>query len=266
MEEYSLEEPVIGIAFDGTGYGTDGTLWGSEFLITGKSDFIRAAHFSGFQLPGGEKAIRDVWKIGLSLLYKAYGRNAPLFMDRPAAMGILEIMEKRINSPETCSIGRLFDGVSAILGLCDEISAEAEAAIRLEEAAARGAWMEPAFIVPANDNNVIDTPELIRYIMNLKNKGLGAADIAMAFHISLAATASAMAERLGQKYGIDRVALSGGVFHNRMLLSGLRDLLRKAGFTVYVSEILPLNDGCIAYGQAAVARELLRKRGKDDRK
>jgi hydrogenase maturation protein HypF len=266
MEEYCLEGPVIGIAFDGTGYGTDGTLWGSEFLIVKKKDFMRAAHFSGFLLPGGEKAIRDVWKIGLSLLYKAYGRNAPLFMDRPAAPGVLEIMEKGINCPETCSIGRLFDGVSAILGLCDEISAEAEAAIRLEEAAALGACRDPAFIVPADEHNVIDTPELIRYIMSLKNEGYGTADVALAFHHSLVETAAAMAVRLGQKHGINSVALSGGVFQNRMLLSRLGDSLRRSGFTVYVSKILPLNDGCIAYGQAAIAREMLKGLGEGDRK
>ena len=138
MEEHRLGGPVIGIAFDGTGYGTDGTLWGSEFLIAGRGTFERAAHFSNFPLPGGESAIHDVWKIGLSLLFGRYGEAYPVMQRDDRSAGVIEILKKKINSPLTCSIGRIFDGVAALLGLSSTVSAEAEAAQLLEEAAMRG--------------------------------------------------------------------------------------------------------------------------------
>jgi hydrogenase maturation protein HypF len=257
IEEYKLPGKVLGIAFDGTGYGTDGTLWGSEFLIADRRGFTRAAHFSDFPLPGGEKAVKDVWRIGLALLLQACGKNQPKLIRHPSAGAVAEMIEKNINSPGCCSIGRLFDGVSALLGIRETVSSEAEAAVLLEEAARKSKWNDEPFIIPQN-NGVIETAALTRYILDLIEKNIPAEDIARAFHASLAYTALSAAEKIRQESGINTVALSGGAFHNRILFSDLKGLLIKSGFDVFFSRILPFNDGCISYGQAAAARELLK--------
>ena len=259
MEEHGLDAPVIGIAFDGTGYGTDGTLWGSEFLVADRRGFRRAAHFSNFPLPGGESAIRDVWKIGLSLLHRRYGKDYPVMERGSEAAGVIEIIEKNINAPLTCSIGRIFDGIAAILGVSRTVTAEAEAAQLLEEAALRGRAPAGRHIVPfvGDEEIVIATDELTDYVVSLARKGLGADDAAAAFHRAVIDTSVAVAERLREMTGINAAALSGGVFHNRILLAGMMEGLAAAGFTVYTHRVVPCNDGCIALGQIAVAKELL---------
>jgi hydrogenase maturation protein HypF len=259
MEEHDLDGPVIGIAFDGTGYGTDGTLWGSEFLVADRRGFRRAAHFSNFPLPGGESAIKDVWKIGLSLLHRRYGREVPLVARDDLSSGVIEIIEKNINCPLTCSIGRIFDGVAAILGVSRTVSAEAEAAQLLEEAALRGKAPAGGYLVPFTDGEeiVIATEELTDYVVSLARGGMGADDVAAAFHRAVIDTSVAVAERIRDRTGINAAALSGGVFHNRILLSGLVEGLTAEGFVVYAHRAVPCNDGCIALGQLAVAKELL---------
>lgn len=261
IEEYALSGKVLGIAFDGTGYGTDGTLWGSEFLVADKLSFIRAAHFSNFMLPGGEKAIKDVWKIGLSLLYQAYGKDIPEpIIKNLRGLGtdaVIEIMEKRINSPQTCSIGRLFDGISSILGICRHVSSEAEAAILLEEAAGMGTWAEPVFVIPQDENGILDTAALTRYILQLMNDGSAVNNIALAFHLSLASTVLETAKKIKEVHAINRIALSGGSFGNRILLKQVMKLLNEAGFEVFVPKLLPFNDGCISFGQTAIVKALL---------
>jgi hydrogenase maturation protein HypF len=259
MEEHGLEGQVIGIAFDGTGYGTDGTLWGSEFLLARRDGFERAAHFSEFPLPGGESAIHDVWKIGLSLLYRRYGEQYPVMERDGVSAGIIEILNKKIHSPLTCSIGRIFDGVAAILGLSRTVSAEAEAAQLLEEAAMRGRAPDHPFIIPFTGEGpiVIGTDDLTGYIVSLIEQHIPPADIAAAFHAAIIHTSAAVARRIRDASGINSVALSGGVFHNRVLLSGIVRLLDEDGFTVYTHRDVPCNDGCIALGQIAVAKAIL---------
>jgi len=259
IEEYGLEGPVIGIIFDGTGYGLDGSLWGSEFLITDGDEFTRAAHFSNFPLPGGEKALKDIWRTGLSLIYSC-GAPSRLFEENPQTAALLEMLDKKINCPLSCGMGRIFDGISALLGISAYTSAEAEAAILLEEAAYRGNWTGEPFVIPQKDG-VIQTGELTRYVLWLLESGTAVEDIASAFHISIAVTSLAAAEKIREKTGIGRVVISGGVFHNRILFKSLRELLEKAGFTVFFSRRLPFNDGCLSYGQASVARRLARKTG-----
>ncbi len=263
MEENNIVEPVIGLAFDGTGYGTDGNLWGSEFLIARRDSFERAAHFSYFPLPGGESAITDVWKIGLSMLYQAYGREYPIMKRDAEAGATIEILEKKINSPLTCSIGRIFDGISAILGICHSVTTEAEAAQLLEEAAFRGRMDTGPFILPFTETSpiVISTDELTRYIVALLQTGMKIEDIAARFHQSIIHTAIAVCDRLREKTGIGSVALSGGVFHNRILLGALTRGLREAGFAVYTHKSVPCNDGCIALGQVVVAKAQLKIKG-----
>ncbi len=260
MEENGLESPVIGIAFDGTGYGRDRTLWGSEFLVAARGGFERAAHFSAFPLPGGESAIKDVWKIGLSLLYRRFGDNYPVMARDGDSAGVIEIIKKKINTPLTCSIGRIFDGVAAILGISRSVSAEAEAAQLLEEAALRGRAPERPHLIPFSDGEpiVIGTDDLTAYIVSLMEKGDAVDDIAAAFHQSIIHTTAAVAGRIRERSGINDVALSGGVFHNRILLGGIIDLLSEKGFTVYTHKQVPCNDGCIALGQLAVAKHIIK--------
>jgi hydrogenase maturation protein HypF len=261
MEENGLFDEVIGVAFDGTGYGTDGTLWGSEFLIVRRDRFERAAHFSYFPLPGGESAIKEVWKIGLSMLYQRFGREYPILKKDAEAAGAIEIIEKKINSPLTCSIGRIFDGVSAILGISSSISTEAEAAQLLEEAAFSGRAEASPFIIPFSETApvAISTNELTGYIVSLLHKGMKREDIAACFHESIIHTAAAVCARLRERTGINSVALSGGVFHNRILLSRMIVRLRETGFAVFTHKSVPCNDGCIALGQIVAAKEMLNK-------
>lgn len=260
MDEKGLRDSVIGLAFDGTGFGTDGTLWGSEFLVADRRSFERAAHFSYFQLPGGESAIHDVWKIAVSMLYRRFGDSIPLFADEPGAPVLIEMMRKGINSPETCSIGRIFDGIAAMLGIARTISTEAEAAQLLEMAAARGIDQSaPAFVVPIERRNhmVLSTETLVEYVIDLMKKGLPVERIAWLFHLSIAASTEKVVEIIAAEHAIRTVVLSGGSFQNRLLLRLLMERLVAKGFTVYVPEQVPVNDGCLAAGQIAVAREHL---------
>ena len=260
LEDSNIEGKVIGISFDGTGYGTDGTLWGSEFLIADRKSFKRAAHFSGCHLPGGEAAIKDVWKIGLSLLYNTYGNYFPRLENNPQTDMVLEIIKKGINSPLTCSIGRIFDGISSLLGISKSISAEAEAAMLLEETALKGKGnIEPLEIPYIMDEAlVLQTCALTEYVVNLIKSGKPKEDIAYAFHSSIAMSSVTVADILREEYGINNVVLSGGVFHNRLLMNLMLKGLKGKGFDIYLPEKVAFNDGCLALGQIAVAKEMLK--------
>ena len=260
LEENKTDDKVIGISFDGTGFGEDGNIWGGEFLIADKREYSRAAHFSYFPLPGGEAAIKDVWRIGLSLLITAFGKD-PMAAD-PKRKIIAELIEKNINSPLCCSVGRLFDGISSLLGFSDSISTESEAAQLLEEAALRsdttlkfpleisgGSGKEPLLI-----NSSLMVKELIRN----KERGIPADDLALAFHNSIADITIKTLKLLKNKTGINRVALSGGVFHNRLLLRMIEKYIRSEKFELLLPKELPFNDGAIAFGQIVSAKARLK--------
>ena len=204
--------------------------------------------------------IHDVWKIAVSMLYRRFGDSIPLFADEPGAPVLIEMMRKGINSPETCSIGRIFDGIAAMLGIARIISTEAEAAQLLEMAAARGIDQSaPAFVVPIERRNhmVLSTETLVEYVIDLMKKGLPVERIAWLFHLSIAASTEKVVEIIAAEHAIRTVVLSGGSFQNRLLLRLLMERLVAKGFTVYVPEQVPVNDGCLAAGQIAVAREHL---------
>jgi len=265
LEEQNIDEEVIGIAFDGTGYGTDNTLWGSEFLICDKKQFSRVAHFKPFPLPGGENAIKDIWKIALSLLNLRYGENIPLMQKAPQKDIIFEIIKKQINSPLTSSIGRLFDGVSAILGIKKTVSYEAQGAIALEEVAMKSTKQNynTPFIIPIERNKTIQlqTELLIEYIINLLKKDTRIEDVAYLFHLSIAETTIQMADLLREIYSINKVVLSGGVFQNKILLSLITEGLLRKKFDISLPQNIPFNDGGISLGQISIAKENLLKNG-----
>ena len=337
---------VLGIAFDGTGAGTDGTIWGGEFLVAGLADFERAAHLRTWALPGGAASVRDARRNAFALLSELG------LLEHPGAVGLLgtldeqtrsitaTMIERNINSPRTSSMGRLFDAAAAVFGICGQATYEGEPAIELEAAAWRAFSDENSHFtgnqagVSASASTSLDS--LFRYVLttdplsgifdsNLAKKGspdtLLAASVpgtgpksthlassqttfatqshskkyvseltvqatsddplvldqkplfeallseieagaspdrlALDFHIAIAHATAHTAREICAREGIDTVALSGGVFMNRLLLQFLTRELKSAGLTVLVPCAVPVNDGCIAYGQAAVARARL---------
>ncbi len=266
-EDRGIHGPAIGIAYDGTGYGDDGLLWGSEILIVDGPDFERMAHFSYFPLPGGESAIRDVWKTGLALLYGCFGDRVPFLNDLPRSPVVLEIIKKKINCPLTCSIGRIFDGASAIMGISTSVSTEAEAAMLLEEKAAMVMDCSDTIPFPTDipiqegSPMIIPTDRIIRWIAEMMTEKIPVELIAAGFHRAVIDLTVGACERIRERSRVNRVVLSGGSFQNRLLLRGIwRGLLQKR-FDIYTPRNVPFNDGCLALGQIAVARAKAERKG-----
>lgn len=337
---------VLGIAFDGTGAGTDGTIWGGEFLVAGLADFERAAHLRAWALPGGAASVRDARRNAFALLSELG------LLEHPGAARLLDsldeqtrsvtatMIERGINSPRTSSMGRLFDAAAAILGICDKATYEGEPAIELESAAWRALdgeisrfagnqvgvsasvstsldslfryvlttnplsgifasnlakigspdtlftasapgtgpksthfessqtafatqsrskkYVSELTVQAASDSPfVLDPKPLFEALLSRIETGESADRLALDFHIAIARSSARIAREICACEGIDTVALSGGVFMNRLLLQLLTRKLKDAGLTVLVPQTVPVNDGCIAYGQAAVARTRL---------
>lgn len=258
MAEHGLEGPVLGAAFDGTGYGTDGRIWGGEFLLADYRGFQRVAHLSYVPLPGGEAAIRRPYRMALSHLSHALGT---LEVELPWIKGLPPVelqvihrqLETGLNSPLTSSMGRLFDAVSALICLKQVVSYDAQAAMSLEMVAAEG--VEEAYRWDAWKGNpqVIDPAPLIRGIVDDLFAGVPPSIISAKFHNAIAGMVRDVLVVLREREGIKRVVLSGGVFQNTFLLERTLRLLEGAGFEVYTHRLVPPNDGGIALGQAAVA-------------
>ena len=343
---FAPDARVLGIAFDGTGAGTDGTIWGGEFLIAGLADFERAAHLRTWALPGGAASVRDARRNAFALLSELG------LLEHPGAAGLLgtldeqtcnvtaTMIERGINSPRTSSMGRLFDAAAAILGICGKATYEGEPAIELEAAAWRALdgeisrfagnqvgvsasvstsldslfryvlttnplsgifasdlvkkgspgtlfaasvpdtdpksthlessqttsttqshskEYESELTVQTTSNNplVLDQKPLFKALLGGIEAGISVNRLALDFHIAIARSSARIAREICAREGIDTVALSGGVFMNRLLLQLLTRKLKEAGLTVLIPQTVPVNDGCIAYGQAAIARARL---------
>lgn len=262
---------VLGIAFDGTGAGTDGTIWGGEFLVARLTDFERVAHLRAWALPGGAASVHDARRNAFALLSELD------LLEHPGAAGLLNsldeqtrsitatMIERGINSPRTSSMGRLFDAATAILGICGQATYEGEPAIELEAAAWRALDSEIAHFpddnagYSASDPSWLDGPyvldqkALFEALLGGIEAGAPANRLALDFHVGIARSSARIASDICVHEGIDTVALSGGVFMNRLLLQLLARELKSAGLTVLAPHTVPVNDGCIAYGQAAVA-------------
>ena len=262
---------VLGIAFDGTGAGTDGTIWGGEFLVAGLADFERAAHLRTWTLPGGAASVRDARRNAFALLGELglleHPGAAELLgsLDEQTRSVTATMVERNINSPRTSSMGRLFDAAAAILGICERATYEGEPAIELEAAAWRALDGKNA---PAIDSQVdvstladgsptLDTQPFFEALLAGMSAGVPSDRLAFDFHIAIARASARIASEICARKGLDTVALSGGVFMNRMLLRLLTCELQNAGLAVLVPHTVPVNDGCIAYGQAAIARARL---------
>lgn len=263
---------VLGIAFDGTGAGTDGTIWGGEFLIAGLADFERAAHLRTWALPGGAASVRDARRNAFALLSELG------LLEHPGAAGLLGTLDEQtrcvtatmiehgINSPRASSMGRLFDAAAAILGICDKATYEGEPAIELEAAAWRAFSSESAcptgnmasFSVTESsrpdDCHVLNSRPLFEALLEGIRTGVPAGKLALDFHVTIARASARIASEICVREDLDTVVLSGGVFMNRLLLRLLTHELKDASLAVLVPRSVPVNDGCIAYGQAAIAR------------
>jgi len=271
MAENGLSCKVIGLAMDGTGYGTDGTAWGGEVLVADEIDFRRAGHIRPYPLPGAERAVKEPWRVAASLLRESFGgtwrdaaRKLPL-KEKESHFDVLEnMMVQGFNSPLTSSLGRVFDGVAAILGTRQAVSFEGQAAMELETlASGRTKKSYPFELMRDGDNVILDLRPLVRSVAEERIKGKDPAAIAAVFHRTIIGAIAAMTVAVREHTGLGKAVLSGGCFQNRVLLEGTVRGLEKAGFQVYTHRMLPANDGCIALGQAVVAAARLAARRSD---
>jgi hydrogenase maturation protein HypF len=256
MAEHHLDEKVIGVAFDGTGYGPDGNIWGSEFLICDLNDFRRYSHFEYIPLPGGDLAAEEPWRMAVSYLYKVYGMNF-LDLDLPYLYQIdhekisliIHMIDKKINCPLTSGAGRLFDAVASLLDLVQVSTFQAEGPMRLESIARHGCQEVYPFSITAT----ISFDATIRGIVEDLIDGTDKATIAAKFHNTIISSIFETVNAIRIREGISKVVLSGGVFQNKYLLEGTTRLLQENNFNVYSHATVPTNDGGIALGQLAVA-------------
>jgi len=265
MAENNVSGPVIGISCDGTGYGTDGSVWGCEVLVCDAADFSRAGHLDTFPLPGGDAAARDTWRPAAGLLHAAFGSGwtgeaAVCFagVDPEAAALAARRLDGPAPGPLTSSLGRLFDAAAFILGLCARNRYEAEAPMAMEAAA----WDCPSetallpYALAGGEGGAplrIDVRPMIRALLESRRKARTAAESARAFHVTMAAALAECAARTAERTGIRTVALSGGCFANRFLLQRLASDLQRAKMDVITHCQVPPGDGGIALGQALAA-------------
>ncbi len=253
---WASHEAVIGLAYDGTGYGTDGTIWGGEIMIASYKDFTRRFHLAPVPLPGGDLAVRKPARMALSYLLAA-GMDiedqtlAPVaYLTLAEAQAVRHQAHTGFNAPLTSSMGRLFDAVAALIGLCEEISYEAQAAMALESAADP---QESGFYEMPLKNDIIDPLPMIRTIVAELNDSVSAGCIAARFHNSLVRMSVEACRQIRQETDLHTVAISGGVWQNMRLMNLILPALEAEGFTPLIHTQLPPNDGCVSLGQAAVA-------------
>jgi len=268
---------ALGVTWDGTGYGTDGTIWGGEFLLGDAKDFVRVAHLRPFRLPGGEVAVKEPRRVALALLWELYGDTAlerddlaPIrAFTRAERRTLAQMLARGINAPVTTSAGRLFDGVAALIGLHQCVSFEGQAAMALEYAADEAVM--DAYPIETKDERrmtndsssvvrrssfvlrpssfVLDWRPLIEAVLGDLSRGVESSIIAARFHNALVEAIVAVAREIGE----ENVALSGGCFQNRWLTERAATRLAQAGFRVLLHRHVPPNDGCVSLGQVVVA-------------
>ncbi|HMK48756.1 MAG TPA: carbamoyltransferase HypF [Thermodesulfovibrionales bacterium] len=267
MAEKGIKNEIIGVTFDGTGYGTDGTLWGGEFLIADIKGFKRAGHLKYVPLPGGEGAVREPWRIAVSHIRELAGGKVMThlksagFIDRYGEgriEEILNIIDKRQFSPLSSGAGRLFDSVSALIGLCDKNTFEGEAAIALEAITKPGITEDYPVDIEFGDMVEVDFSPALSTIIGDIAKGEKKGVIASKFHNSVVAAITKVVEKLSSAYNLKDVALCGGVFQNMYLLERTTASLLARGMKVHIHNRVPTNDAGISLGQAYIIRERIK--------
>ena len=255
--------PAIGVGFDGLGWGADDTLWGGEFLVGDARGFARAAHLAQVPLPGGTVAIRQPWRMAISYLGHSFGGHLPgmAMIDRhgDAAPTVLAQCDNG-RSVVTSAVGRLFDAVSALCGLADTVTYEGQAAIRLEQIAGDTVARYDIELT-GEEPLVVGVAPLVAGVVADLRAGVDVATVAGAFHRWVADMTVAVGRVIGERTGLRTVALSGGVFQNRLLVELLTPMLLESGFEVLRHRQVPPNDGGISLGQVAVARAMLASDG-----
>jgi hydrogenase maturation protein HypF len=265
MVENGLNEKAIGVAFDGTGYGTDGLIWGGEFLVADFENFERRAHLRYVPLAGADTAIRQPWRSALSYLRETYGNELPgslrLWNDvlETERRVVWTMLEKGINTVATSSCGRLFDAVASILGLRHEINFEGQAAIELEMVARKGTGGIYPFQMEYCDPWQIDVRPMIESIVKEVEERAATGVIAARFHNTLAEMIAQVCRQLRERERLNKVCLSGGTFQNMLLVERTLSTLGEEGFDVYLHAKVPPNDGGIALGQAVIANAAVTK-------
>ncbi|MDD4601303.1 Carbamoyltransferase HypF [bioreactor metagenome] len=259
MAEHGLAEKVIGVAFDGTGYGPDGALWGGEFLVADYANYVRAGHLRYLRLPGGAKAIQEPWRLALWMLFELYGKDLanlaiPFVRNLPASWELITTAAAQgLNAPLASGAGRLFDAVSALLNLCQCINYEGQAAVELELSAVGQTAQLLPYDLSDSKPRCLDFRPTFAELVNQLQKGVNPALLAAAFHRTMVTATVDMVRHISRDTGITKVALSGGVWQNSTLLIQTLSLLEKSGFTYYIHRQVPPNDGGLALGQAVIA-------------
>jgi hydrogenase maturation protein HypF len=256
LADNGADGPVIGVAFDGTGYGADGTIWGGEFLIADLAGFERAGHLAPVPMPGGAAAIKQPWRMAATYLDAAFAGSPPAGLDvaarnRQPWPHVLTIARRGLNSPVTSSAGRLFDAVAAILGVRDTINYEGQAAVELEQLADPGE--KGGYRAEITGEGLIVGADLVRAVVEDLAGGTDRSVVAARFHNGVASLITDCCLRLRERHGLGTVALSGGVFQNLLLLHAAVGQLEACGFRVLTHSRVPCNDGGISLGQAVVA-------------
>lgn len=260
MSEHGVQEPVIGVSFDGTGYGEDGAIWGGEFLVAGYKSYQRPFHLEYFPLPGGDAAIKKPARTALALLW-AVGLDwdeclAPVrWLGETGRSALLAQLEKKINTPATSSIGRLFDAAAALAGVRQEINYEGQAAIEFE--ALVDSEEESGYAFKVEDGQ-LQVRGAIEGLLGDVERGVSVQTIAARFHNGLAEAVRVVANCVRQETGIRKIVCSGGVWQNLTLLRRTLSLLRAEGYEVYIHREVPTNDGGLSLGQAVIAASRLR--------
>jgi hydrogenase maturation protein HypF len=274
MAENDLEEKVLAIVLDGAGYGEDGTIWGGEILLSNLTGFKRLGHLEHLPLPGGDAAASNPWRMGFSALFKAYGRD--ILLDHRLPTLLLEapktereilatMLEKNFNCPPTSSCGRLFDAMSALLGLQFTSDFEGQAAMKLENLASKSlttSWKDELLSNYHTSNThalrnkegkwEIITSQFVKMTMDALPQIHSKSNLALQFHFELINSICSLMDHLAMTTGIRKVVLSGGCMQNQILLEGFYHVLEKSGFKVYTGSNIPVNDGGISLGQAII--------------
>ncbi|SMC21232.1 Hydrogenase maturation protein, carbamoyltransferase HypF [Desulfacinum hydrothermale DSM 13146] len=266
VAENGWDGPVLGVALDGTGYGPDGTIWGGEFLLVDGARYERLGRFSHLPLPGGERAIKEPWRMALAALWclegeeaeKVHGEILSRWPEKERRV-VFQMLRSGFNSPLSSSCGRLFDAVSALAGIRDRITYEGQAAIELEQALEPDAGAYEARITRDEGLWVLDVFPLLEEVARDVRRGTRPGIVSARFHNGLVRAIVHLVERLRQETGLSAVALSGGVFQNIYLSRRLEEDLIDQGFQVLIHEQVPPNDACISLGQAHVGREHLKR-------
>jgi hydrogenase maturation protein HypF len=265
LAEHGELGDVVAAVFDGSGYGTDGTVWGGELLVGGLRDFERAGHLRAVRLPGADRAVREPWRLACAWLLEARGGEEPpplpLDLRRSVSLDRWETIARLSRSrlaPPCTSVGRLFDAVAALCGVRPRINYEGQAAIELEgtvDPAARGAY--PIGVERRDGMLELDPRDAVAAVLRERAAGTAVGVVSARFHAGLARATALACERLARERGLEAVVLSGGVFQNRVLLELTLAEVKRAGLRPLLPARLPAGDGAISYGQAAVAAAML---------